>query len=303
MLSSYMDSLPPVAGGLVGAHPSAIKLSPTAPITAPHYSTGMNTSPLSGYLPPHTTGLSSASGYGLSDMLPSTTTTSPYHNIYSHIASSSDTRNMGYLSALHDAAAASSSNAALIQQSARINTNPLPAPQPIHITPVSTTAPMPSSAYCSSYNTQAMSRPPVYTNSFSSYPGYNTSVMNPGLSGLNAPQPASGFYPSPYSMRAMQMPAQYIPQEHTCLWIDQDVPAHLRRTCNKTFYSMHEIVTHITIEHVGATESTDHVCFWKDCERTYKPFKGETLNSIYVTFLVTCISPSLYQHIKNNVLF
>ena len=63
-------------------------------------------------------------------------------------------------------------------------------------------------------------------------------------------------------------------QEHTCMWID---PEQLgpRKPCNKTFYSMHEIVTHITVDHVGGPDTSDHVCFWKDCERVLKPFKAK----------------------------
>lgn len=65
-----------------------------------------------------------------------------------------------------------------------------------------------------------------------------------------------------------------IKQEHTCLWIDQDMPEP-RKTCNKTFTTMHEIVTHITVEHVGGPEQTNHACYWQNCSRDGRPFKAK----------------------------
>jgi len=47
------------------------------------------------------------------------------------------------------------------------------------------------------------------------------------------------------------------------------------RTCNKLFSSLHEIVTHITVEHVGGPEVSNHTCFWLDCPRAGKPFKAK----------------------------
>ena len=72
-------------------------------------------------------------------------------------------------------------------------------------------------------------------------------------------------------LRYMRPPVK---QEHTCMWVD---PEQLgpRKPCNKTFYSMHEIVTHITVDHVGGPDTQDHVCFWKDCDRVHKPFKAK----------------------------
>ena len=66
-----------------------------------------------------------------------------------------------------------------------------------------------------------------------------------------------------------------IRQEHTCLWIDPDLPEHMRKPCNKTFYSMHEIVTHLTVDHVGGPEMSEHVCLWSECDRNLKPFKAK----------------------------
>lgn len=66
-------------------------------------------------------------------------------------------------------------------------------------------------------------------------------------------------------------------QEISCLWIDQeDLKAKSSGIpCNKIFSSMHEIVTHITVEHVGGPEINNHTCFWLDCPRSGKPFKAK----------------------------
>ncbi|CAG0899691.1 unnamed protein product [Darwinula stevensoni] len=67
---------------------------------------------------------------------------------------------------------------------------------------------------------------------------------------------------------------QPIKQELTCMWIDQDQPSP-RKPCTKTFGSMHEIVTHITVEHVGGPECANHACFWQNCPRNGRPFKAK----------------------------
>ena len=38
---------------------------------------------------------------------------------------------------------------------------------------------------------------------------------------------------------------------------------------------MHEIVTHLTIDHVGGPEITDHTCYWQECAREQKAFKAK----------------------------
>ncbi|KAH3814599.1 zinc finger protein ZIC 4-like [Dreissena polymorpha] len=65
-----------------------------------------------------------------------------------------------------------------------------------------------------------------------------------------------------------------IKQEHTCLWLEKDQPEP-KKPCNKTFCTMHEIVTHITVEHVGGPEQTDHACYWQNCPRDGRPFKAK----------------------------
>ena len=65
-----------------------------------------------------------------------------------------------------------------------------------------------------------------------------------------------------------------IKQEHPCLWIEPEGPEP-RKPCNKTFSTMHEIVTHLTVEHVGGPEQSNHACHWENCPREGKPFKAK----------------------------
>lgn len=69
-------------------------------------------------------------------------------------------------------------------------------------------------------------------------------------------------------------PSSMKPQDLACQWIDPDQPLS-KKACNKIFSSMHEIVTHITVEHVGGPECSNHTCFWSDCPRNGRPFKAK----------------------------
>lgn len=64
--------------------------------------------------------------------------------------------------------------------------------------------------------------------------------------------------------------------EQVCMWIEPDQrPGDAKKICGRTFGSMHEIVTHITVEHVGGPETGAHTCYWQDCSRERKPFKAK----------------------------
>lgn len=67
---------------------------------------------------------------------------------------------------------------------------------------------------------------------------------------------------------------QPVKQEMSCMWIEPEQPVP-RKTCGKTFTTMHEIVTHLTVEHVGGPECTTHACFWQSCPRNGRPFKAK----------------------------
>ena len=59
--------------------------------------------------------------------------------------------------------------------------------------------------------------------------------------------------------------------ENVCSWIDPDT----KTMCCRVFYRMDEIVTHLTIDHVGGSEQNVHICFWDNCIREGKPFKAK----------------------------
>ncbi|KAM7337174.1 hypothetical protein ACRRTK_003293 [Alexandromys fortis] len=91
------------------------------------------------------------------------------------------------------------------------------------------------------------------------YGGMNLTVN------LAAPHGPGAFF------RYMRQP---IKQELICKWLGEDGPAS-PRPCSKTFSTMHELVTHVTVEHVGGPEQANHICFWEECPRQGKPFKAK----------------------------
>uniref|UniRef100_A0A2K6M6M4 Zinc finger protein ZIC 5 n=1 Tax=Rhinopithecus bieti TaxID=61621 RepID=A0A2K6M6M4_RHIBE len=118
-------------------------------------------------------------------------------------------------------------------------------------------------------------------------------VVHPGAGsypcggGSSAPAPAPPHLPgaSGAFLRYMRQP---IKQELICKWIDPEElaglpppppppppPAGGAKPCSKTFGTMHELVNHVTVEHVGGPEQSSHVCFWEDCPREGKPFKAK----------------------------
>ena len=62
-----------------------------------------------------------------------------------------------------------------------------------------------------------------------------------------------------------------IKQEYCCKWIDQET----KQICERSFFTMHDIVTHLTVEHVGGPEASQHICYWENCSRDGKPFKAK----------------------------
>ncbi len=116
--------------------------------------------------------------------------------------------------------------------------------------------------------------------------GVRLAGMAADWSGHQMSSAANQMYPSAAYMNGMGMAAaahqgaffRYmrnpIKQEVTCLWIDPEQPLP-KKPCNKLFGSMHEIVTHITVEHVGGPEIANHACFWENCSREGRPFKAK----------------------------
>ncbi|KAI4897306.1 hypothetical protein NFI96_024671, partial [Prochilodus magdalenae] len=68
---------------------------------------------------------------------------------------------------------------------------------------------------------------------------------------------------------------QPIKQELSCKWIDENQLNRPKKTCDRTFSTMHEMVTHVSMEHVGGPEQSNHICYWEDCPREGKSFKAK----------------------------
>lgn len=48
--------------------------------------------------------------------------------------------------------------------------------------------------------------------------------------------------------------------------------------CQRVFHTMHDIVTHLTVEHVGGPDNgsaAQHTCYWENCSRELKSFKAK----------------------------
>ncbi|XP_055923244.1 pair-rule protein odd-paired [Eupeodes corollae] len=78
-------------------------------------------------------------------------------------------------------------------------------------------------------------------------------------------------------MRHQPTSVSEVKHEMQCLWLNPDQASNVngRNTCNKIFSSMHDIVTHLTVEHVGGPECTTHACSWIGCSRNGRPFKAK----------------------------
>ncbi|XP_077583804.1 zinc finger protein ZIC 5 [Stigmatopora nigra] len=92
---------------------------------------------------------------------------------------------------------------------------------------------------------------------------YGASALPPGYNQANAN--AGAF------LRYMRQP---IKQELICKWIEPE-PQSPKKPCSKTYSTMHELVNHVTVEHVGGPEQSSHVCFWEECPREGKAFKAK----------------------------
>lgn len=99
-------------------------------------------------------------------------------------------------------------------------------------------------------------------------------VHHPNLTNLPVNGNSSGAF-----LRYMRNTQPPVKQEMQCLWVDQDqLPHHSsahRKECGKSFSTMNEIVGHLTVEHVGGPECTQHACFWSGCARNGRPFKAK----------------------------
>ncbi|KAI1891418.1 hypothetical protein AGOR_G00143620 [Albula goreensis] len=89
--------------------------------------------------------------------------------------------------------------------------------------------------------------------------------------GMNLNMNLSAHHHGPGAFfRYMRQP---IKQELICKWLEPEHTA--KKLCSKTYSTMHELVTHVTVEHVGGPEQANHICFWEECPREGKPFKAK----------------------------
>ncbi|XP_026541107.1 zinc finger protein ZIC 3 isoform X2 [Notechis scutatus] len=72
---------------------------------------------------------------------------------------------------------------------------------------------------------------------------------------------------------------QPVKQELACKWLEEPPPpqpaGRSKKPCDRQFSTMHELVTHVTLEHVGGPEQNSHVCLWDECARQGKSFKAK----------------------------
>ncbi|UXI20420.1 protein-cysteine N-palmitoyltransferase porcupine [Sarcoptes scabiei] len=126
----------------------------------------------------------------------------------------------------------------------------------------------------------------VSSSTSTSIPGstmYSRSNESSSAINFNSSNMSGNHYGSLQTMNPMRQSAALfrymcqnsppIKQDLVCLWVE---PANLsKRPCNKTFSSMSEIVSHISVEHVGGPECSNHTCFWVECSRNGRPFKAK----------------------------
>ncbi|XP_060106026.1 zinc finger protein ZIC 3 [Heteronotia binoei] len=122
---------------------------------------------------------------------------------------------------------------------------------------------------------------------------HNYNPMNVNMGGMNVAAAAAAAHHHHHHhhhhhgaagafFRYMRQP---IKQELSCKWNDepaaQQPPPHQpplsrpKKSCDRTFSSMHELVTHVTMEHVGGPEQNNHICYWEECPREGKSFKAK----------------------------
>ena len=119
---------------------------------------------------------------------------------------------------------------------------------------LSSVAPVPASSYHSMFSSSlhaaaAAASDPFMTSSY--YGGYYGANM------------------SPYYRYMQHQPATKM--DTVCQWEDPDT----RKVCNKMFHTMHDIVNHLTVDHIGGPENSDHACHWGECPREGKAFKAK----------------------------
>ncbi|XP_061454343.1 zinc finger protein ZIC 3 [Rhineura floridana] len=113
---------------------------------------------------------------------------------------------------------------------------------------------------------------------------HNYSPMNVNMGGMNVAAAAHHHHHHHGAGAFFRYMRQPIKQELSCKWIDelpQPPPPQAaalsrpKKSCDRTFSTMHELVTHVTMEHVGGPEQNNHICYWEECPRAGKSFKAK----------------------------
>ncbi|XP_032410376.1 zic family member 6 [Xiphophorus hellerii] len=68
---------------------------------------------------------------------------------------------------------------------------------------------------------------------------------------------------------------QTVKHELVCKWSDGKEAGAGKLPCSRAFGTMYELVTHVTVEHVGGPEHSEYICHWENCARDRKPFKAK----------------------------
>jgi len=96
---------------------------------------------------------------------------------------------------------------------------------------------------------------------------------------------SAGFFPYLRTTTAAAAFGVGLKQELICQWIDTSYmpltplpPSPIM--CRRSFATMYELVTHISVEHVGTGaagtgEQANYVCLWRNCGRQLRPFKAK----------------------------
>ncbi|XP_038145452.1 zic family member 6 [Cyprinodon tularosa] len=66
-----------------------------------------------------------------------------------------------------------------------------------------------------------------------------------------------------------------VKHELVCRWSDGKEAGAGKLPCSRAFGTMYELVTHVTVEHVGGPEHSEYICHWENCSRDRKPFKAK----------------------------
>merc|ERR1712217_760964 len=84
---------------------------------------------------------------------------------------------------------------------------------------------------------------------------------------LRGMETSSYNYGNLYTQYNMSPYYRYMPQpvkqDMVCMWEDSET----KKLCNKMFHTLHDIVNHLTVDHVGGPENSDHACYWQECSR------------------------------------